>query len=96
MGDGHAVKQRRLLEQETKTDPLPRQLPLAQLGQVPAVEMDRAAGGVQQPNDRLQQNGLAAAALADHGQRLARRDREVDVAEHLLPAEIDPHPLQLN
>ena len=35
---------RRLLEQETEANPLPGQLPLAQFGQVPAVEMDRAAG----------------------------------------------------
>ena len=64
------------------------------LGQVAAVEVDRAAGGPQQPDDRLQQHGLAAAALADDGQRLAARNRQADVAQHALPAEMDFHGVQ--
>ena len=40
-------------------------------------------------DDRLEQHGLAAAALADDGQRLPARDAEVDVAQHLLPPEAD-------
>ena len=44
LGDRHAVEQRRLLKQEAEADPLPGQLPLAQLGQVAAVEIDRRRG----------------------------------------------------
>ena len=94
LGNRHAVEQGGLLEQETEAGPLPRQFPLAQLGQIVAIKMHLAAGRVQEPDDRLQQHSLAAAALADHGQRLALRDGEVDVAEHALPAEIDPNPIE--
>ena len=55
-----------------------------------------AARRVQQADDRLQQHGLAAAAFADDRQRLAARHRQVDVAQHLLPAERDVQVVQLD
>ena len=96
LGDRHAVEQGRLLEEEAEADPLPGQLLLAQFGEVPAVEMDRAAAGTQQPDDRLQQHRLAAPALADHGQGLAAGNRQADAAQHVLPAELHAHLLQLD
>ena len=43
LGDRHAVEQGRLLEDEAEAGPLPCQGPLAQRGQVLAVEVDLAA-----------------------------------------------------
>ena len=40
--------------------------------------------GPDQPDHRLEQHGLAAAAFADDGQRLSARNRQVDVAQHRL------------
>ena len=48
LDDRHAVEQRRLLEQEAEAEPRLRQLVLAQLRQVAAVELDRAARRPQQ------------------------------------------------
>ena len=56
-------------------------------GEIDAVEQDRAveAGEIvrQQPQDRKAGDGLAAAALADDADALARRDVEIDLARRL-------------
>ena len=46
-----------------------------------------AAVAVVEAADRAQQRALAAAALADDGHELARRDGQVDAAQHGAPAE---------
>jgi hypothetical protein len=46
--------------------------------------MHLARAGGQQPGQHAQQRGLAAAVAAVHLQRLARRQREVERAEHRL------------
>ena len=44
---------------------------------------DRAGGGLEQPQQRAADGRLAAAALADQAQRLARRDREGDAVHRV-------------
>ena len=51
------------------------------VAQVAAVEQDAAAGGVVEAGDEVAERGLAAAAGADEGDRLARLDVERDVFE---------------
>src|SRR4051812_32755462 len=49
-----------------------------QPGDVRAVEDDAAGRGLDQPQDRPPERGLATAGLADQAVRRAARDREVD------------------
>ena len=46
----------------------------------------RAGAGAFQPGHQAQQRALAAAAAADDGDELARRDVQVDAAQHLARA----------
>ena len=97
LGDRHAVEQGRLLEEEAEADPLPRQFLLAERRRGCGRRSETVAvAGPQQADDRLQQHRLAAAALADHRQRLAAGNRQVDVAQHVLPAEMDVDPIELD
>ena len=52
--------------------------------------------GRNKSNDRLEQHRFAAAALADNRQRLAARNRERNIAQHLLSAEADAQLVQLD
>ena len=56
---------------------------------VPAVEQDLPAADLgivrEQPHDRRDQRGLAAAALADQADDLAARHHEIDVAQRVDP-----------
>ena len=51
--------------------------------QIDPVERDRARGRVVEPGDQVAERRLARSAAADQGDRLARLDLEVDVAQHL-------------
>ena len=48
-----------------------------------ALEIDRSAGQRQQARDQPQQRGFAGSVGAGDGQRLARRDLEIEAREHL-------------
>ena len=50
-----------------------------------------ALGRLQQPDDELEQHGFAAAAFADHTERVLRENVEVDAREHGLRAETHAH-----
>ncbi len=52
------------------------------LAEVDPVERDRAGGRVVEPGDQVAERRLARAAAADQGDRLARLDLQVDVAQH--------------
>ena len=47
---------------------------------------------LQQPDDELEEHGLAAPALADDANGLLRGNREIDPVEHLLPPNRTPTP----
>src|SRR4051812_33856813 len=49
-----------------------------------AVEVDGSRGGAMQPEQELEQRGLAAARRSGDGDELARRDVEVEVLQHEL------------
>ena len=55
----------------------------AHLGQLPAFEHHRAAGGTGQLHDRPAGRALAAAGLADDAERLATQDIETDAADRV-------------
>ena len=59
-------------------------------------QREAAARRPQQADDQLEQHRLAAAALADHRDRLAVAHRQADVAQHLLGAEPQRRPLEPN
>ena len=92
----HAVEQGRVLKHEAESQSLVRQLPVVQAGQVLVVEMHGAVGWLHQANHGLEQDGLAAAALADDGQRLAAGNLPADPAQHRLPPERDVQVVGLN
>jgi hypothetical protein len=52
-----------------------------------AVDLDRPPIGHKQAEDALEEHRLAGAGLADHRQRLAGRDVEVEPGQHALGAE---------
>ena len=87
--DRQAVEQRGHLKQEPEPQPELDKLLAAQPVDVRAVEPDASLGGMQQADDQLEHDGLAAAALADDANRLAPVDGQVDTAKHALRAE--PH-----
>ena len=55
-----------------------------EVADVDAVDQDPAAGDVEQPRDQGGQDGLAGAGRPDDRDGLARRELEVDPAQHLL------------
>src|SRR5216683_307742 len=59
-----------------------------QPGDVVAVEDDRSAGQLLQPDDASAQGGLAAAGLADQAERLPGLDLDADVVEGVHPADL--------
>src|SRR5258706_11312366 len=67
-----------------------------QPGDVLAVEDDRPAGQLLQPDDAPAEGGLAAAGLADQAERLPRPDLDADVVDGVHPADLalehDPAP----
>ena len=70
-----------------------------ELAHVDAVDEHRAAGGVEQPRDQVEQRGLAAAGAADDRGDLAGPRDQVDAAQHRLlgagVAELDVAQLQV-
>ena len=86
--DRQAVEKRRHLKQKPESQPHLDQRLAVQIGQIAAVEPDAPLGGPQQADDQLEHHCLAAAALADDAQRLAAMDRQIDVAEYRLMAEL--------
>ena len=78
-GHGHARVEAGIgiLEDDLHAPPEGRHGAAGMPGDVLAAEADGAGGGVHQLQDRLAGGGLAAAALADDGQRLAAGDGEV-------------------
>jgi hypothetical protein len=81
--DAHARVERRVGVLEDHLHPL-AQRPHRRVGQardVLAVEADRAAGRLQQPQHGAAERRLAAARLADQAERLAGRDRQRHVLD---------------
>src|SRR3954447_26234961 len=68
--DAHAwVKRARgILEDQLQPSPLPSKVPAVERKDVPAVELDGPARGLDQPQQQTTCGGLAASALADEGQ----------------------------
>ena len=56
-------------------------LAVGELGKVDAVDQDRAAGGVGETAEDVEEGGLARAGWADDGDELAWLDSEVNFAE---------------
>ena len=85
--DRQAVEQRPALEQHAELAAQPVDRVARGADDFLAVDADRAAVGDQQAEHALDQDGLARPGTADHHQRLARYEIEVDALEHLLRAE---------
>ena len=68
-----------VLEHNLRLAAVGSQCPGTEIGDVCAVERDRAARRIQQTDDQVRQRRLAAAALAHHSQRLATIDVEADL-----------------
>src|SRR5713226_4852044 len=80
VADGHPGVERGIRVLEDDLHPLTHlaQLVAAHLGQLTALELDRARGGRLQLHDHPPEGGLPAARLAHQAQRLACRDVEGD------------------
>ena len=92
-GDGHARVQRtvRILENHLKIPPARPKSRSGQPRNVFPSEQDLARGGLDQPDDRPAQGGLAAAAFADETNGFAWRNGQADIVhgphDVLAPAE---------
>ena len=71
----------RVLEDDLQLPAVGPELLLAEARDVVAVELDGAGGRLDQAHDGAAHRGLAAAALADQPQRLARADREAHAVD---------------
>src|SRR5262249_50541981 len=85
--DRQAVEQGGALEQKPEAQALPGQLALGQVEEHLAVEGDAADGGAEQADDELEEDGLAAAALADDDDVLPAADVEVEGVQDVVRAE---------
>ena len=83
--DGEAAEDRGFLRQIADAEP--RALIHRQLGDVVAVELDRAAIGLDQAGDHVEHGGLAGAVRAEQADRLAAADIDADAAHDLAGAE---------
>ena len=83
--DGEAAKDRGFLRQIADAEP--RALIHRQLGDVVAVELDRAAIGLDQAGDHVEHGGLAGAVRAEQADRFAAAHIDADAAHHLAAAE---------
>ena len=72
---------KRVLEDHLHVTPGPAQLKAAEGADVCPVELDFAAVGLDQAQDRAPAGGLAAAGFADEGEGLAGGDGEADVLD---------------
>src|SRR5262249_25639263 len=82
-----AGAQRGALEQYAELAPLPLALGAVDADGLLAVDLDAAALGVEQAEDAFDGHRLAGARPADHHQRFADPDIEIDAAQHRLVAE---------
>ena len=81
--DAQARDQVELLEHQAQpVAPQLRPRGVAEVGQGLVGESDLAAVGAIQPRDQMQQRALAAAGFSRQRHALARRDFEVDAAQH--------------
>ena len=82
--DGEAAEDRGFLRQIADAEP--RALIHRQLGDVVAVELDRAAIGLDQPGDHVEHRGLAGAVRAEQPDRFAAAHIDADAAHDLAGA----------
>ena len=73
----------RVLEDHLRLAPDRRELLARELGDLEAIELDRAAGWADEHQDRASRGRLAGAGLTHETKRLARVDREVDAVDGL-------------
>jgi hypothetical protein len=85
--DAQRIEQRAALEQHAELAHDLAAAVIAEIDGLHAVDRDRAVVGLHQAEDAFQQHRLAGARAADHHHRFARRDVEVDAAQHLLRSE---------
>ena len=71
----------RILEDDLHRAPMLAQIGLAEMGDIEAVELNAAAGRLDQPQDGARHRRFAAAGLPDHAQRFADPDREADAVD---------------
>jgi hypothetical protein len=82
--DGHGIEQRAALEQHAEA----REKGIAvALGDVRAIQLDRAAVRFDKAEDAFEKDGFSGARAADHNEALAGLHGQVDAAQHLLGAE---------
>ena len=86
--DRHAVEQGGPLKQKAEAQPLLASVRGRADRSGPCLKGDSAGRGPQKPDDQLEHHRFAAAAFADHGQRLPPRNGQVDAGQHTLAAEL--------
>src|SRR5690606_29080863 len=85
--DRQAVEQRAALEEHPELGVHALALARREMHDVLSVDLDRAAIGVNDAEDRLEEHRLAGAGAADDDERLAAPDIEIHPLQHLLAAE---------
>ena len=95
VGNRHAVEEGGALEDKAIAGAEVGQIAFPHGGERLAFEPHLSLGGPYEADHRLQQHGLAAAAFAEHHERLAGRDVERDVPQHLLLPELHGEPFDL-
>ncbi len=93
LADAHARVQRAHGVLEDHLHPAPQGVHVARagLGDVGTGEADRAAGRLDEPQQRAAQRRLPAAGLANEPERLAAPDLEVDAVDRAHVADRAPH-----
>ena len=74
---------KRVLEDDLDLAPMRAQRFGSKIGDVGAVEPDRAACGIEQADDQVRERRLAASTLADNGEGLAPIDVQADVLDRV-------------
>ncbi len=89
----HRPEQGAVLEQDAEELPHLVEVPLLEPADVPALDDDRARVRAEQPDQGLEQHGLAGAGRSEQDRDLPRRQRQGDVAPDVLATEALGQPL---
>ena len=95
VGDRHAVEEGGTLKDEPILGAEVGQVSFPHTGERLSLEPHFPTGGSHKADHRLEEHRLAAAALAEHHERLASGDVDRDVPQHRLLPELHGEPVDL-
>ena len=96
LADRERIEERALLEHHAQPAPHPKQVALLHLIHALAAHVHLAGVGPEQPQNQLEDRGLAGAAGTEDQLRVPRQQGEADVAQHHLVVEGQRHVPQLH